>query len=221
MTGPSYTGRQYSLINSIFKAAPPSITGRLKPCLFSSSRFSFMTCVDFTSSPLMPRATPFREPFAVSNSFSFSINSPMSALMPIFMTLKPLFVSMMSTRFLPTSCTSPFTVPRISVVWLVFSLFGRYGARESTAAFIVSADWSTKGSCIRPSPKSSPTSFIAPISSLLTIVSAAISFLASGSKASSRSLSPAMRSLWILISVLNPSKSSLTRAPPPPSCAAK
>ncbi|COW52527.1 Uncharacterised protein [Mycobacterium tuberculosis] len=68
---------------------------------------------------------------------------------------------MMSTRFLPMSCTSPLTVastmrplPESS------SERSMCGSRYATAAFITSADCSTNGSCIWPEPKSSPTVFM-------------------------------------------------------------
>ena len=47
------------------------------------------------------------------------------------------------------------------------------GSRWATAFFIVSADWSTNGSCIWPEPNSSPTTFIPPRSTSLTIVEGA------------------------------------------------
>ena len=66
----------------------------------------------------------------------------------------------MSTRFLPISCTSPFTVAITIVPFWPRSFFSISGSRYATADFITSADWSTKGSCICPEPKRSPTTFI-------------------------------------------------------------
>ena len=66
----------------------------------------------------------------------------------------------MSTRFLPMSCTSPRTVASTMRPLSVPSARSRCGSRWRTAAFIVSALRSTKGSCMRPAPNSSPTSFI-------------------------------------------------------------
>jgi hypothetical protein len=40
------------------------------------------------------------------------------------------------------------------------STFSMCGSRWATAVFIVSADWSTNGSCISPEPNSSPTTFM-------------------------------------------------------------
>ena len=67
---------------------------------------------------------------------------------------------MMSTRFLPISCTSPFTVAsniRPRPASLVFSMCG---SRYATADFMTSALCRTNGSCISPLPKSSPTTFM-------------------------------------------------------------
>ena len=86
-------------------AAPPSSTGNCSesPSRFSSNRLSFITSVDFTSSPDMPMASALCATAA-------SMMLPTGCLMPRFTTVYPLLVKMMSTRFLPMSWTSPFTV---------------------------------------------------------------------------------------------------------------
>ena len=66
----------------------------------------------------------------------------------------------MSTRFLPISWTSPRTVARSIVPRPSSPVFSINGSSIATAVFITSALCSTKGSCISPLPKSSPTTFI-------------------------------------------------------------
>ncbi len=58
------------------------------------------------------------------------------------------------------SCTSPLTVASTTVPFCWPSTRSMCGSRHATAAFMVSADCSTKGSCILPEPKSSPTTFM-------------------------------------------------------------
>ncbi len=159
----------------------------------SASRFDLISFVDFTSNPLIPIAIAL-------HSVADFIKSSMLTFIPIFTTLKPLFERIISTRFFPTSCTSPFTVPSTKVVSLSFSIFGRYGWSASTQAFIVSADWSTNGSCICPFPKSSPMIFIPSISHSLTITSAPTSSLTSKDKAIIFSFAPSKRSFFIFSS---------------------
>src|SRR3989304_5978867 len=50
---------------------------------------------------------------------------------------------MISTRFLPMSWTSPFTVASTSVARVAASRFSMNGSRWATAAFLASAHWST------------------------------------------------------------------------------
>ena len=70
------------------------------------------------------------------------------------------------------SCTSPLTVASTTVPLPPWSDFSMCGSRNATAVFIVSADWSTKGSCISPEAKRSPTTFIPASKMSLTISSA-------------------------------------------------
>ena len=67
------------------------------------------------------------------------------------------------------SWTSPLTVPITSVPLPPASAFSMCGSRYATAAFIVSALWSTNGSCISPDANSSPTTFMPSSSTSLTI----------------------------------------------------
>ena len=100
-------------------------------------------------------------------------------LMPRFSTSKPLLERMISTRFLPMSCTSPFTVARIARPLVVEASLGRWGSMRWMAAFMASALSSTKGSCISPAPKRSPTTFMAPSSTSLMRKRGSWSFRAS------------------------------------------
>ena len=71
------------------------------------------------------------------------------------------------------SWTSPLTVPMTSLPFAELPpTRSMCGSRWATAAFIVSADCSTNGSCICPDPNSSPTTFIPPSSTSLTMSSA-------------------------------------------------
>ena len=58
------------------------------------------------------------------------------------------------------SCTSPRTVARSIVPRPSSPVFSMNGSNNATAVFITSALCKTKGSCISPFPKSSPTTFI-------------------------------------------------------------
>ncbi len=69
------------------------------------------------------------------------------------------------------SCTSPRTVASTISALPAESVFSMCGSRWATAAFIVSADCRTNGSCILPLPNSSPTVFIPASRSSLTIAS--------------------------------------------------
>ena len=80
-------------------------------------------------------------------------------------------MQMMSTKFLPMSCTSPLTVARTRRPFEVCpSIFSINGSRWATAVFIVSALCKTNGNCIWPEPKSSPTTFM-PSRRMLLIMS--------------------------------------------------
>ena len=70
------------------------------------------------------------------------------------------------------SWTSPFTVPITTTPLPPASSFSRCGSRYATAVFIVSALWSTNGSCISPRPNRSPTTFMPSSSTSLMIDSA-------------------------------------------------
>src|SRR5439155_193335 len=65
---------------------------------------------------------------------------------------------MISTRFLPMSWTSPFTVASTITPRVADSAFSMWGSRWETAAFIASADWSTSATMSWLSLKSRPTS---------------------------------------------------------------
>ena len=69
------------------------------------------------------------------------------------------------------SCTSPLTVASTTVPLPPWSDFSMWGSRKATAAFIVSADCSTKGSCISPEAKRSPTTFMPSSRMSLTMAS--------------------------------------------------
>ena len=71
------------------------------------------------------------------------------------------------------SCTSPLTVASTTVPLPPWSDFSMWGSRKATAAFMVSADCSTKGSCISPEAKRSPTTFMPSSRMSLTMASAA------------------------------------------------
>ena len=97
-----------------------------------------------------------------------SIRSSTPTLMPRLWTSNPLFVRMMSTRFLPMSWTSPATVANTIEPRVALSVCAIFGSRYATAAFIVCAERSTNGSCMSPDAKSSPTVFIPARSTSLT-----------------------------------------------------
>ena len=77
---------------------------------------------------------------------------------------------MMSTRFLPMSWTSPFTVASTMVPFWLPSFFSIFGSRYATAAFITPAESSTDGNCILRAPNSSPT-VLMPSSRMLLMTS--------------------------------------------------
>ena len=112
-----------------------------------------MINVDLTRSPLIPRASAWCSSTALSISFT-------PTLMPRLITSYPLLVRMMSTRFLPMSCTSPFTVASTTRPRPPRSDFSISGSRCETADFMVSALCKTKGSCISPLANRSPTTRI-------------------------------------------------------------
>src|SRR5664279_4269504 len=116
-------------------AAPPSSTGNFSasPRAFISSRFSRITTVDFTSNPDIPIAS------ALASSAADRIVE-IGCLMPRFTTEYPLLDRMMSTRFLPMSCTSPLTVASTMVPLPAESVFSMCGSRCATACFITSAE---------------------------------------------------------------------------------
>ena len=87
------------------------------------------------------------------------------------------------------SCTSPLTVASTTVPLPPWSDFSMCGSKKATAAFIVSADCSTKGSCISPEAKRSPTTFMPSSKMSFTIASAA----RPDSRASVRSSSSPLR----------------------------
>jgi hypothetical protein len=97
---------------------------------------------------------------------------------------------MMSTRFLPMSWTSPFTVAITIVPLPELSDRSMCGSRWATAVFITSAEASTNGNCICPDPNSSPTVFIPDSSVSLMISSAGRCRSASSRSASSPPRSP-------------------------------
>ena len=103
----------------------------------------------------MPSASAFTRSTASSMVES-------GCLMPMLWTSKPLLVRMMSTRFLPMSWTSPLTVASTMRAFAcpVAPAFSMCGCRIATAFFMTPALCRTNGSCILPSPKRSPTTFM-------------------------------------------------------------
>ena len=94
------------------------------------------------------------------------------------------------------SCTSPFTVASTIVPFSCPSTRSMCGSRCATAAFIVSADCSTNGSCIFPAPNSSPTTFMPSSSTVLMMSSGGIFTNASSSSSAKPLRSPStIRSL--------------------------
>ena len=87
-----------------------------------------------------------------------------------------MFDNIISTKFFPISWTSPLTVAKIIVPFLILLSCSKYGFNISIAIFIVSADDNTKGNKILPDPNRSPTSFIAGSKKLL-IMSKAVYLL--------------------------------------------
>ncbi|CAB4782944.1 unannotated protein [freshwater metagenome] len=142
--------------------------------------------VDFTNKPLNP----------ITSTFSFSAASRIAligCLMPIFTTSYPLLDKMISTRFFPISCTSPFTVASKILPRPSSSVFSIFGSKNATANFITSAEESTKGSCISPLPNNSPTVFIPSSRWSLMIAKGLIpSAIAKSKSASSPARSPSM-----------------------------
>ena len=63
------------------------------------------------------------------NSSTAATMSVIPILMPRFRTVYPLFVRMMSTRFLPMSWTSPLTVAKTMVPLPPWSAFSMNGSR--------------------------------------------------------------------------------------------
>ena len=111
------------------------------------------------------------------------------------------------------SWTSPFTVAStIRPLPPVSSAFSMCGSRYDTAVFMVSADWSTNGSCISPEANSSPTTFIPASSVLLTMSSAGVVASASSRSSSSPSRSPSMMRCSRRCSTGHPERSSFTAA---------
>ena len=88
------------------------------------------------------------------------------------------------------SCTSPLTVASTIVPFCWPSTRSICGSRQPTAAFIVSADCSTKGSCILPAPKSSPTTFMPSSRKMLMMSSGGCLVMASARSSSSPWRSP-------------------------------
>ncbi len=143
----------------------------------------------------------------------------------MFTTRYPLLVRIMSTRFLPMSWTSPFTVANRIDPRSVESAFSINGSSSATAVFITSADCSTNGSCISPLPNNSPTVFMPSSNKSLMIVNGAIPlWRASAKSPSSPCFSPSIMRLfnrsgsgsaassaarlWRVLDTSTPSKSS-------------
>src|ERR1022692_3390724 len=80
---------------------------------------------------------------------------------------------MISTRFLPISCTSPFTVARITLPRAAVSAFSMNCSRWLTAAFMASADCSTSATISSLLLNRRPTSLMPLISGPLMISSGA------------------------------------------------
>ena len=106
-------------------------------------------------------------------------------LIPRLTTLNPLFERIMSTRFLPMSWTSPFTVASTIVPFCEPAFFSIFGSRYATACFITPAESSTEGNCILRAPNRSPTVRI-PSSRTVLIKSSAEYWTNASSSISSR-----------------------------------
>ncbi len=118
---------------------------------------------DFTKRPDRPMMSGF-------SSFTASISCCGVTLIPNSITLKPLLLKMMSTKFLPISCTSPLTVARITFPFPEsFSVASIWGSKKATDAFITSALWSTSATISWLSLNKRPTSAIPFISGPLII----------------------------------------------------
>ena len=142
--------------------------------------------VDLTNNPDIPTTSTLF-------SFAASIIWLIVCLIPMFTVVYPLLLKMISTKFLPISWTSPFTVaskiePRPSS-----SVFSICGSKIATALFITSALCNTKGSCISPFPNNSPTTFMPERRCSLIIASGLIpDSIASKRSASSPTFSPSI-----------------------------
>ena len=86
------------------------------------------------------------------------------------------------------SCTSPRTVPSTIVPLPAASDFSMCGSSRATAVFMTSADCSTKGSCISPLPKRSPTTCMPASRCTLTMSSALMPSARARSRSASRPL---------------------------------
>ena len=142
-------------------------------------------CALFTSSPDSPRMSGWCS-FTASTSFSGG------TLMPRFTTWKPLLARMISTRFLPMSWTSPFTVASTTLPRLAVWVLSIFGSRWVTAAFIASALCSTSATISSLAPNSRPTSSIPFISGPLMISSGPAFWSASSRSSISPSRLPSM-----------------------------
>ncbi len=110
------------------------------------------------------------------------------------------------------SWTSPLTVAStMRPLPLSPSTFSMCGSRWATAAFIVSADCSTNGSCIWPDPNSSPTTFMPASSVSLMIDSGAVPSAMAWSRSAVRpSRSPSMMRALSRSSTGQPLRSSFS-----------
>ena len=95
-------------VNFSESAAPPTSSGTVMPAALRSPAVMAICWVLFTSSPERPMASGWC-------SWKACTSKSDGALIPRLITRYPLFARMISTRFLPMSCTSPFTVARITV----------------------------------------------------------------------------------------------------------
>ena len=104
------------------------------------------------------------------------------------------------------SWTSPDTVASTILPRLAVSAFSISGSRWATAFFMVSADLRTKGSCISPLAKRSPTTFI-PLSRNLLMMSSGLWPISRAWSRSSMMLdwSPSTMRLGRRSSTVNPS----------------
>ena len=145
-------------------AAPPHSTGTSIPVRLACST-NMPICDDVTTSSA-------ESPTASGRTSSIlSRNACRGTCLPRSCTAYPLFSNIVFTRFLPMSCTSPYTVPRTSVPFdaAPASSRSRYFSSSDTAAFMHSADFRTNGSMSWPDPNRSPTSFMAGKRSSLSV----------------------------------------------------